>query len=157
MTIADRLRELNITVPAPMAPAGSYVGAVQSGNLVFISGHGPRRDDGSFVTGKVGREISVEEAQEAARLTTLQCLAALQVVVGDLDRVTRIVKLLVMVNCTEDFAQHPTVANGASDLLVALFGESGRHARSAVGMQMLPMNIAVEIEMVVEVQMEPEA
>ncbi len=157
MTIADRLRELNITVPAPMAPAGSYVGAVQSGNLVFISGHGPRRDDGTFVAGKVGREVSVEEAQEAAKLTTLQCLAALQATIGDLDRVARIVKLLVMVNCTEDFEQHPTVANGSSDLLVALFGESGRHARSAVGMQMLPFNIAVEIEMVVEVQIEPGA
>lgn len=157
MTIADRLNELGVVIPSQPTPAGNYVGAVRTGNLVFLSGHGPMRPDGTFVVGKVGRDVSLDEAYEAARLTTLQCLASLQVAIGDLDRVTRIVKLLVMVNCTEDFEQHPRVANGASDLLVALFGESGRHARSAVGMQMLPVNIAVEIEMIVEVNMERDA
>lgn len=154
MSVADRLKELGITIPSQSTPAGNYVGAVRTGNLVFVSGHGPMRPDGTFVTGKVGRDVPVDDAREAARLTTLQCLASLQAAVGDLDRVSRIVKLLVMVNCTEDFDQHPRVANGASDLLVAVFGERGRHARSAVGMQMLPVNIAVEIEMVVEVTLD---
>ncbi len=152
MTVAERLRELNVTIPSPSAPAANYVGAVRTGNLVFVSGHGPRRPDGSFVVGKLGRDLSVEEGYEAARLTTIQCLASLQFEIGDLDRVRRVVKLLVMVNCTEDFGQHPQVANGASDLLVEIFGDSGKHARSAVGMQMLPVNIAVEVEMVVEVE-----
>jgi enamine deaminase RidA (YjgF/YER057c/UK114 family) len=151
MTIADRLRELNLTIPSPSAPAANYVGTVRTGNLVFVSGHGPLRSDGRFVAGKLGRDLTVEAGYEAAKLTALQCLASLQVEVGNLDRVRRIVKLLVMVNCTQDFEQHPAVANGASDLLVALFGDSGKHARSAVGMQALPMSIAVEVEMVVEV------
>ena len=152
MTTAERLKELGLELPSQSAPAGNYVGAVRTGNLVFVSGHGPRRDDGTFVSGKLGRDVALDDGYEAAKLTTLQCLASLKVAIGDLDLVTRIVKLLVMVNCTEEFEQHPRVANGASDLLVALFGESGRHARSAVGMQMLPMNIAVEVEMVVEVR-----
>ncbi len=151
MTVAERLAELNLTIPSPSAPAANYVGAVCTGNLVFVSGHGPRRPDGTFITGKLGRDVTLEEGYEAARLTAIQCLASLQAEIGNLDRVRRIVKLLVMANCTEDFDQHPQVANGASDLLVALFGDSGRHARSAVGMQMLPLNIAVEVEMVVEV------
>lgn len=130
----------------------NFVLAARTGNLVFVSGHGPRRSDGSHVTGKLGRDLSVEDGYEAAKLTALGCLASLQAEIGGLDRVRRIVKLLVMVNCTEDFDRQPQVANGASDLLVELFGESGRHARSAVGMQMLPANIAVEIEMVVEVE-----
>lgn len=150
MTTTERLRELNLTIPEPWAPVANFELLVRTGNLVFVSGHGPRRPDGSFVTGELGRDVTVEEGYEAARLTALQCLASLQAELGSLDRVRRIVKLLVMVNCTEEFDQHPQVANGASDLLVALFGEAGRHARSAVGMQMLPQNIAVEIEMVVE-------
>ncbi|MEX0782975.1 MAG: RidA family protein [Dehalococcoidia bacterium] len=157
MTATDRLRELDIEIPWPTAPVANYVGAVRTGNLVFVSGHGPRRADGTFVAGKLGQDLNVEQGYEAARLTALQCLASLRNEVGDLDRVRRIVKLLVMVNCTEDFDQHPRVANGASDLLIEIFGEAGRHARSAVGMQMLPVNIAVEVEMVVEVEMEREA
>lgn len=152
MAIAERLRELNVTIPWPSAPAANYVGTVRTGNLVFVSGHGPLRPDGTFASGKVGRDLTLEDGHEAARLTAIQCLASLQAELGSLDRVRRIVKLLVMINCTEDFEQHPAVANGASDLLVDIFGDSGKHARSAVGMQMLPMNIAVEVEMVVEVE-----
>ena len=150
--IADRLAELGVTIPTAPSPAANYVGADRTGNLVFISGHGPRREDGSMITGKLGRDLTVEEGYEAARLTMIQCLASLKAEIDDLDRVRRIVKLLGMVNCTEDFGSQPQVMNGASDLLVAIFGEAGRHARSAVGMQMLPSNISVEIEMVVEVE-----
>jgi enamine deaminase RidA (YjgF/YER057c/UK114 family) len=150
--IAERLAELGVTIPTAPSPAANYVGAVRTGNLVFVSGHGPRREDGSMITGKLGRDLTLEKGYEAARLTMIQCLASLQAEIGDLDRVRRIVKLLGMVNCTEDFGSQPQVMNGASDLLVAIFGEAGRHARSAVGMQMLPSNISVEIEMIVEVE-----
>lgn len=150
MTIDERMRELGIELPATRAPAANYVPAVTAGNLVFLSGHGPSRADGSLITGKLGGGLSVDEGYEAARATILACLASLRAEAGSLDRVKRIVKLLGMVNCTEDFAEHPRVINGASDLLVELFGEKGRHARSAVGMQMLPFNMAVEIEMIVE-------
>ena len=152
MAVEDRLKELGVTIPPPGQPLANYVGAVRTGNLVFVSGHGPRRPEGGNVTGKVGRDLSVEEGYAAARLVMLACLASLQREIGDLNKVRRIVKLLGMVNCTEDFEQHPNVINGASDLLVAIFGDAGRHARSAVGMQMLPFNIAVEIEMIVEVE-----
>ncbi len=151
MTATERLAELNIEVPEPWTPVANFVLTARTGDLVFISGHGPRRPDGSFVQGKLGRDLTVEAGYDAARLTALQCLASLKAEIGSLDHVRRVAKLLVMVNCTEDFEQHPAVANGASDLLVEIFGDAGRHARSAVGMQMLPQNIAVEIEMVVEV------
>jgi enamine deaminase RidA (YjgF/YER057c/UK114 family) len=151
MTIAERIKELGLQLPATRPPAGTYVPAVTTGNLVFLAGYGPFRPDGTFITGKVGRDLSIEEGYEAARVTIIGSLAALQTEIGDLDRVTRIVKLFGMVNCTEDFDRQPQVINGASDLLVEVFGEKGRHARSAVGMQMLPFNIAVEIEMVVEI------
>jgi enamine deaminase RidA (YjgF/YER057c/UK114 family) len=151
MTIAERIKELGLQFPATRPPAGTYVPAVTTGNLVFLAGYGPFRPDGTFITGKVGRDLSIEEGYEAARVTIIGSLAALQTEIGDLDRVTRIVKLFGMVNCTEDFDRQPQVINGASDLLVEVFGEKGRHARSAVGMQMLPFNIAVEIEMVVEI------
>lgn len=150
MSIAARLNELGIEIPPPRGPAANYVPAVTAGDLVFVSGHGPYRNDGSLVTGKVGAELTVEEGYAAARATALACLSSLQAEIGSLDRVKRIVKLLGMVNCDPAFTMHPQVINGASDLLVELFGEAGRHARSAVGMQSLPMNIAVEIEMVVQ-------
>jgi enamine deaminase RidA (YjgF/YER057c/UK114 family) len=151
MTVEDRLKELGHELPSQSRPIANYVGAVQTGNLVFVSGHGPRGAGGERPMGKVGRELTTEKGYEAARMCILGCLASLKTTIGDLDRVTRIVKLLGMVNCTEDFAEQPQVINGASDLLVELFGERGRHARSAVGMQMLPGNIPVEIEMIVEV------
>ena len=139
---------LDFTTNAPLA---NYVPAVRTGNLVFLSGHGPFQD-GQLIRGKLGDDLEVEAGAEAARAVMVQLLASLRAEIGSLDRVSRIVKLLCMVNCTPDFGQHPAVANGASDLLVELFGESGRHARSAVGMQSLPMGMAVEIEMIVEIE-----
>ena len=152
MAVAERLQELGLTIPPPGRPVANYVGAVRTGNLVFVSGHGPRRPEGGMITGKLGRDLTTEQGYEAARLVMLACLASLQAEIGDLNRVRRVVKLLGMVNCTEDFGEQPQVINGASDLLVALFGEQGRHARSAVGMQSLPGGMAVEIEMVAEIE-----
>ncbi|MEP7215956.1 MAG: RidA family protein [Anaerolineaceae bacterium] len=151
MSVEDRLKELGLALPETPTPAGNYVPAVRSGNMVYVSGHGPRQADGLHVIGKVGRDLTVDEGYAAARLTMLNCLASLKAEIGDLDRVTRIVKLFGMVNCTEDFERHPEVINGGSDLLTALFGDRGKHARSAVGMQSLPRGIAVEIEFVAEV------
>lgn len=151
MQVEDRLRELGIELPPPPRPAANYVGAVQAGRLLFISGHVPTKDGAVTYVGKVGKDLSLEEGYEAARLAALNCLASAKTVIGDLDRITRVVKILGMVNCTEDFGEHPKVLNGASDLLVQLFADAGRHARSAVGMQSLPFGVAVEIEMILEV------
>ncbi len=151
MSVDAKLNELRIVLAAPGAPVANFLLAVRTGNLVYISGHGPRTADGALITGKLGRDLSVEQGYEAARLTAISCLASLKAELGDLDRVVRFVKLLGMVNCTADFGDQPRVINGCSDLLVELFGERGRHARSAVGMQSLPFGMAVEIEMVVEV------
>jgi enamine deaminase RidA (YjgF/YER057c/UK114 family) len=152
LSIAERLTELGISIATPRPPQANYVPAVRAGDLVFLSGTGPYKPDGSIVTGKVGADLTLEDGYEAARLTILASLASLQAEIGDLERVRRIVKLLGMVNCTPDFTRQPEVINGASDLLVEIFGERGRHARSAVGMAALPRNIAVEIEMIVEVE-----
>ena len=152
MEIEAKLAEMGLSLPEAPAPVGNYVGAVRAGNLLFVSGHGPRRlHDDIIMAGKVGRDLTTEQAYEAAKSVMLNCLASVKREIGDLDRVVRVVKLLGMVNCTETFTEHPQVINGASDLLVALYGEAGRHARSAVGMQQLPMSIPVEIEMIVEV------
>ena len=147
MTPEQRLTELGIEIP-PVNPAvGSYVGAVTVGNIVFVSGHGPY-EDGEFVfKGKLGREVDVATGQAAARLTIVNLLASLKDEIGELDRVRRVVKLLVLVNSDPEFGEQPTVANGASDLLIEVFGEErGRHARSAIGMGALPFGIPVEIE-----------
>ena len=149
MTIEARLAELAIALPAPPPPAGAYVGAVGTGNLVFIAGHGPRRADGSYARGKVPTEVSIEEAVEAARLAGLNLLSSLRAAIGDLDRVERFVKVLGMVNAAPDFEHHPKVIDGFSTLMVDIFGEPGRCARSAVGMGSLPFQIPVEIEAVV--------
>lgn len=149
MTIEARLKERGIVLPAPPPPAGNYVGAVIAGNLAFVAGHGPRRADGGYVTGKVGAEVSVEEAVEAARLVGLNLLSSLQAVVGTLDRVERFVKVLGMVNAAPDFEAHPAVIDGFSNLMVEIFGKPGRCARSAVGMGSLPFGIPVEIEAVI--------
>jgi enamine deaminase RidA (YjgF/YER057c/UK114 family) len=146
-----RIAELGITLPSAPRPMASYVTAARSGNLVFTAGHGPTRADGSVVTGKVGVDLDVDAGREAARITALAILATLKAELGSLDRVRRVVKVLGMVNCPPDFGHQPEVINGCSDLLVEIFGDAGRHARSAVGMGSLPRNIAVEIEMVVEV------
>ena len=152
MSIDQRLNELGIVLPPAPEPAGNYVGGVQVGNLLFMSGCGPRKIDGGSITGKVGADISTEEAYEAARIVGLNMLANIKATVGDLDRVKRVVKVLGMVNAVPEFKQHPKVINGFSDLMVEVFGESGRGARSAVGMGSLPSQIAVEVEMIVELK-----
>jgi enamine deaminase RidA (YjgF/YER057c/UK114 family) len=144
------MKELGIKLPIPPTPAGSYVGAVRTGNLIYISGEGPRKPDDSSLTGKVGADMSIEEAQAAARLAGLNALATLRAEIGSLDQVKRIVKVFGMVNATEDFCEHPKVINGFSDLMFEIFCEPGRHARSAVGMGSLPFQIPVEVKMIVE-------
>lgn len=146
--IADKLRELGLELPE-RRPLGLYAGAVRSGNLVFVSGGGPLGPGGMMV-GKVGADLDVTQGQEAAKLCALYCLSALQEEIGDLDKVARVVKLLGFVNSAPGFTQQHVVMDGASGLLVTLFGERGKHARSSVGMAELPMNIAVEVEMVVK-------
>ncbi|MCP9763559.1 RidA family protein [Lacihabitans soyangensis] len=150
--IEKRLTELNIVLPKVQPPIASYVNAVRTGNLIFLSGKGPTGADGKFITGKVGVDMSLEEGKAAARNTGLNLLAALKAEIGELDKVKRIVKVLGMVNCPSDFTQQPQVINGFSDLMVEVFGDKGRHARSAVGVGSLPANMAVEIEMIVEVE-----
>ena len=146
----QRLRERGIELPKVMAPVANYVPHVRTGNLVFLAGTGPVRPDGSFATGKVGKDVTVEDAYNHARLTGLSLLAMLRAAAGSLDNVTRAVKVLGMVNCGPEFTDHPKVINGCSDLFVEVFGARGRHARSAVGMPSLPFNISVEIEAVFE-------
>jgi enamine deaminase RidA (YjgF/YER057c/UK114 family) len=151
MSADQRLVELGLELPEPFPPAGSYVGAVRTGSLVYLSGAGPVRSDGSVITGKVGDDVALDSAVEAARLTGLQLLAVLKRELGSLDRVRRVVKTLGMVNCAPGFNRTPQVIDGCSNLLIEVFGEAGRGARSAVGMAELPFDIAVEIELVVEV------
>jgi enamine deaminase RidA (YjgF/YER057c/UK114 family) len=151
MRIEQRLKELGIELPEATAPAANYVNAVLTGNLLFLSGKGPYRPDGTLHTGIVGKDVSVEEAYQHARLTGLHLISTMQAELGDLDRVVRIVKVLGMVNAVPGFGQQPEIINGCSDLFVEVFGDKGRHARSAVGMGSLPRNITVEIEAVVEV------
>ncbi len=147
-----RLKELGIQLIKPTAPIANYVKAVRVGNMLYLSGHGPDKADGSLVTGKVGSDLTLEQAKDAARLTGISLLSTLKAEIGDLNKVKRIVKVLGMVNAVPIFEQHPQVINGCSDLLVEVFGENGKHARSAVGMCSLPKNIAVEIEMIVELK-----
>lgn len=149
--IERRLSDLGLTLPALQQPVANYVRAVRTGNLIFLAGHLPVKDGAIAYQGKLGRDMDVETGYEAARLVILNCLATLKEALGDLDRVQRVVKLLGMVNSAPDFTDTPGVMNGASDLLVQLFGERGRHARSAVGMSALPHGVSVEIEMIVEV------
>ena len=150
--VEERLKEKGLELPAQPRPMANYVGAVQVGNLVFLSGHGPTREGQVIYSGKVGAEVDVQTGYQAAQLVCLNLLSTLKATIGDLDRVKRVVKLLGMVNAAPDFAQQPEVINGCSDLLVHVFGERGRHARSAVGMGSLPRGISVEIEMIVEVE-----
>ncbi|MBT3701747.1 MAG: RidA family protein [Alphaproteobacteria bacterium] len=150
--IEARLAELGITLPPAFAPAANYLGWQIDGNLLYIAGQGPVKQDGGLVTGRVGSDLTVEEGYDAARHTALELVAHTKVALeGDLDRVKRWVKLFAMVNCGPDFVQQPQVINGASDVLVDIFGDAGRHARSAVGMSSLPVGISVEIEAVVEI------
>jgi enamine deaminase RidA (YjgF/YER057c/UK114 family) len=148
-----RLAELGIELYEPPPPVANYVKAVQTGNLVFVAGHGPTKLDGSgYVTGQVSVDLTIEEGYDAARLVAIALLSSLKAEIGDLSRVTRIVRVFGMVNAPAGFTAQPEVINGASDLMVAVFGERGKHARAAVGMGSLPRNIAVEIEMIVEIE-----
>lgn len=149
--IDARLKSIGITLPEVGVPVANYVNTVRTGNLVFTSGKGPNKPDGTYITGKVGADLTLEQGYEAARLTAIQQLAALKAELGNLNKVKRVVKVLGMVNAAPDFTDHSKVINGFSDLMVEVFGEKGKHARSAVGMGSLPSNIAVEIEMIVEV------
>jgi enamine deaminase RidA (YjgF/YER057c/UK114 family) len=149
--VEERLRALGHEVLDPGPPLSTLVPAVRTGNLVFLSGHGARVNGEYTLLGKVGRDLDTATARRSAELTVLNLLGALRNEVGDLDRVTRIVKLLGMVNCTPDYTEMSQVINAASELLIAAFGERGQHARSAVGMASLPINLSVEIEMIAEV------
>lgn len=152
MTIEARLQELGFQLPTPPTPVASYVPMVLTGNLVFVSGQGPLRDGQLAYQGKVGAELSEEEGYKAAQLCALNALAVLKQGLGDLEQVTRVVKLLGWVASAPGFNRQPWVINGASDLLGKVFEERGRHARSAVGTNELPLNIPVEVELVVEVR-----
>lgn len=148
-----KLKAMNLKLPHMQPPIANFIPVRRSGAWVYVSGHGPVDENGNnCVVGKLGKDLSVDEGYRAARLAALACLASLQSALGSLDRVKGIVKILGFVNSAPDFTSQPQVVNGASDLLVEIFGESGRHARSAVGMAALPGNIPVEIEMVVEVE-----
>jgi enamine deaminase RidA (YjgF/YER057c/UK114 family) len=149
--IAERLRELGIVLPEPFPPGGTYDSCVVDNGMAYVSGHGPIDGD-TMIRGKVGTDVTVGQAREAARMTALSILASLQAELGDLDRIARIVRVFGMVNAAPGFDQMPAVINGCSDLLVDVFGEAGRHARSAVGLAELPFGIAVEIELMARVR-----
>jgi len=148
-----RIQELGIKLRTRGGnSSGSFIGAVRVGNLVYLSGQGPLIEDGKYIIGKVGKELNFEEAKNAARLTGISMLEALKASVGNLNNVKRIVKVLGMVNAVPEFDNHSQVINGFSDLMVEVFGENGRHARSAIGLGSLPRNIPVEVEMIVEMK-----
>ena len=146
-----KLAELGIELPEVAPPVANYVNAVRTGNLIFLAGKGPNKPEGGYVTGKLGADLDEEQGYEAARLTGISQLAVLKAELGNLNKVKRIVKVLGMVNSAPDFGNQPEVVNGFSDLMVEVFGDRGKHARAAVGMGALPRNIAVEVEMIVEV------
>lgn len=150
-TPSERLAALGITLLQAPTPIANFLTHVREGNLLYLSGQGPREADGTMHCGKVGRDVDIDAAYGHARLTGINLLAVLQEVLGDLSRVKRVVKLLGMVNATPDFTDHPRVINGCSDLFVEVFGTAGQHARSAVGLGSLPGNITVEIEAIVAV------
>ena len=150
MTPSQRLKEAGITLPTPPAPVGSYVPGMRVGNLVMVSGQIPLADGKLTAAGRVGRDLTLEQAQAAARVCGLNALAIASDVAGGLDRIARIVRLAVFVNSADGFTDQPKVANGASDLMVEVFGDNGRHVRAAVGANGLPLNAAVEVELIAE-------
>ena len=152
MSIEEKLKELGIDLKAPPTPVANYIPVQQTGNLIYLSGQGPRDESGNFITGKVGSDISSEEAYELSRNTAINLLSAMNAYLGSLEKVVKIVKVFGMLNAESNFVDHPKVINGCSDFFVEIFGEKGRHARSAVGMGSLPNNMAVEIEIIVEVE-----
>lgn len=155
MKVEKKLKELGIDLPKATTPMGSYVNAVRTGNLLYLAGKGPGLPGHPLPVGKVGGDFTVEEGYEHARSVGISILAALKAELGDLDKVKRVVKVLGMVNAVPEFGQQPEVINGCSDLFVTVFGERGRHARSAVGMASLPRGIPVEIEVIVELESAP--
>ncbi|HEX3721931.1 MAG TPA: RidA family protein [Nitrolancea sp.] len=153
MQTEAHIKELGINLPALPSPGGNYVHAVRTGNLLYLSGKGPFNEDGSRPkTGKVGKDVTTQEAYQQARSVGLTLITVMKDALGDLDKVKRVVKVLGMVNCAPDFGEQPQVINGCSDVFVEVFGDRGRHARSAVGMGGLPGQICVEIEVIVEVE-----
>lgn len=151
-TPEEKIQQQGLVLPPVSKPIANYVKYVKTGTLIFLSGHGPTKADGTNITGKVGKDLTVEEGYEAAKVTALSLLATLKDATGSLAKIKRIVKVNGYVNCLPDFTDHPKVINGCSDLLVLVFGEKGKHARAAMGMVSLPNNIAVEIELIVEVE-----
>lgn len=152
MKIEERLEELGITLPPPATPVANYVTTVQTGNLIFTSGHGPGSGEGKIYKGQIGAELTAEDGYESARQVGLCLISTLKHALGDLDRIKRIVKVVGFVNSAPTFTEQPAVVNGASDLFVEVFSDKGKHTRSAVGMVQLPGGIPVEIEMVVEIE-----
>lgn len=151
-TPENRLKALGIVLKAPTKPTANFLPAVRVGNLVYLSGHGPVMENGEYMKGKVGEQVDFDKAKEAARLTGISLLTSLKAEIGDLNKVKRIIKVLGMVNAVPTFDRHSQVINGFSDLMVEVFGENGKHARSAIGLGSLPMGIPVEIEMIVELK-----
>ena len=154
--VEEKIKKLNIELPTPGEPIANYVPTVRFSEtkttmLVYVSGTGPRKENGDYLTGRLGDDMTIEEGYDAAKLTGINILASLKKEIGDLNKIKRFVKVIGMVNSTADFYQQPAVVNGFSDFIVEVFGDRGKHARSAVGMVSLPSNIAVEIEVVVEV------
>lgn len=147
----EKLKSLGIQLREQSKPLANYVKAVRSGNLIFLAGQGPLDAEGKYITGKVGRDLTIDQGKQAARLCTIALLATLKTELGSLDKVKRIVKVTGWVNSTDEFYDQPQVMNGCSDLLVEIFGDRGRHARASLGANTLPFNIAVEVEMIVEV------
>ncbi len=150
MSVNQRISDLGITLPQVATPAGAYVPAVVSGNLVFTAGQIPLVDGKLVATGKVGKDLNEDQAKEIARICALNAVAAVKSVIGDLDRVTKVVKVVGFVSSAPDFTAQPSVVNGASELLEQIFGDKGIHARSAVGVAVLPLDAPVEVELVVE-------
>lgn len=151
MSAENRIKELNLQLPPPPPPGGIYKPVVVVGNLAYVSGHGPLKDDGTFITGRVGADLNLEQGQAAARQVGLALLSTMRAQLGSLDRVKRVIKTLGLVNSTDDFNEQPKVINGYSELFREVFGEDGVGARSAIGTNVLPGNIPVEIEVIVEI------
>ena len=152
MKIENRLEEIGIELPPPVKPMANYVTTVQTGNLVFTSGHGPVSMSGELEKGQLGTDMTIEEGYQSARLVGLGLISTLKDTLGDLDRIKQVIKIVGFVNSTPDFLDHPKIVNGVSDLFVEVFGDKGKHARSAVGMVQLPGGIPVEVEVIVEIE-----